>query len=75
MFTWIKVIGLDGSDTPHVGDADRPLGKAADGVPCAEWVRDCPALQAAIEAGAVDVLAGPVLAMTGARADAQILGE
>lgn len=75
MFTWIKVIGLDGSDTPHVGDADRSLGKGADGVPCAEWVRDCAPLQTAIESGAVHVVAGPVLALTGAFAEAQIVGE
>ena len=75
MFTWIKVIGLDGSNTPHVGDADRSLGKDADGVPCAEWVRDCAALQTAIDSGAVNVVVGPVLAMTGAFAEAQIVGE
>ena len=75
MFTWIKVIGLDGSNTPHVGDADRSLGKDADGVPCAEWVRDCAALQTAIDSGAVNVVAGPVLALTGAFAEAQIVGE
>lgn len=75
MFTWIKVIGSDGSNTPHVGDADRSLGKDADGVPCAEWVRDCAALQTAIDSGAVNVVAGPVLAMTGAFAEAQIVGE
>lgn len=75
MFTWIKVIGSDGSNTPHVGDADRSLGKDADGVPCAEWVRDCAALQTAIDSGAVNVVAGPVLALTGAFAEAQIVGE
>ena len=75
MFTWIKVIGSDGSNTPHVGDADRSLGKDADGVQCAEWVRDCAPLQTAIDSGAVNVVAGPVLALTGAFAEAQIVGE